>query len=73
MPVVEVPAAKSSHDSMFRSVPVASESASVAPSGLLSRSRKVSPLSSTVSSMTVTDTVFSVSPGAKVSVPCTAS
>ena len=54
--------------SVLKIVPVASASARDPPAGSLSISRNVSPLSSTSSSMIATDTVFSVSPGAKVSV-----
>ena len=53
----------------FSMVPVASPSAMTAPLGLLSSSRRVSAPSSCASSSTATDTVFEVSPAAKVSVP----
>ena len=59
----------SSPDSELKMVPVASLFPSRAPDGSVSSSRNVSPLSSTVSSMIGTATVFTVSPGAKVSVP----
>ena len=57
--------------SVFQIVPNASRPklAKPAPEALLSTSVNVSPLSSTVSSAIGTDTVFSSSPGAKVSVP----
>ena len=56
---------------MFRIVPTASVPllAKPAPEALLSTSVNVSPLSSTESSTIGTDTLFSSSPGAKVSVP----
>ena len=50
-------------------VPVASASPSTAPVGLLRVSVTVSPLSSSVSSMIGTETVFAVSLGEKVNVP----
>ena len=52
--------------SLLKIVAVASVSSRLAPEGSLSRGRNVSPLSSTVSSMIGTATVFSVSPGANV-------
>ena len=54
---------------MFRMVPVASASPSTAPVGLLRVSVTVSPLSSSVSSMIGTETVFAVSLDEKVNVP----
>ena len=57
--------------SVFRIVPTACVPllAKPAPEALLSTSVNVSPLSSSASSTIGTDTVFSSSPGAKVSVP----
>ena len=55
--------------SRFRIVPTASPSAIPAPVALLSRSRNVSPESSSSSSASTTQTVCSVSYGSKVSVP----
>ena len=63
----------SAGESVFRIVPTPSASASSAPEALLKRSLNVSASSSTVSSMSGTDTVFPVSPGLKVSVPVVAS
>ena len=65
-------AVSGSVDSVFRIVPVAAASPSSAPEALLSVSVNVSPSSSTASSVIGTDTVFSVSPAAKVSVPLVA-
>ena len=53
---------------MLRIVPVAEASAIVAPEALLRVSVNLSPSSSTESSTIATDTVFDVSPTAKVSV-----
>ena len=58
--------------SLFRIVPVASASARSAPEALLRVSVRVSPPSSTVSSVIGTETVFVVSPDWKVSVPLVA-
>ena len=55
--------------SPFDTVPVASASAMRAPVAFESRSVKVSWPSSTASSSTGTETVFAVSPAAKVKVP----
>ena len=50
-------------------VPVASPSAIAAPSAFFSTSRNVSEPSSCASSSSATDTVFAVSPAAKLSAP----
>ena len=58
--------------SAFWIVPIASASAMSAPEALLRVSVSVSPPSSTVSSVTGTETVCVVSPGSNVSVPLVA-